>query len=141
MQKGFFKRIETVLNDLSAKLDRLLGNGVMDKILVDINRHQVGSIGLCDLMNEEAMDEPTRKEYLRNAEEVWRNPVFKKEITMLIRKQENFIACWAEDEKQVLVGRGTINGVSLIEERLRELHSEYEATKPVTESFDKHSVI
>ena len=46
------------------------------KDLTDLNRHELGSISLEDIVDVSVLDGAKRKEYLANAEQIWNNPVF-----------------------------------------------------------------
>lgn len=110
----FFKTISEKLEVLKIK--------PVSPTIVDLNRHQLGSIDLTDILDGDALLGEERKEYLRNAELLWVNPVFQHETKKIIRKQLEFIGIQAPDLEAILVGRGTINGVDLLRERVEKLH-------------------
>ena len=58
----------------------------------------------------------------------------------MIDQQVYFLAERAGDG-QWAFGRGTINGMRLIQERFRALHSEHEEQKKPAEPFDPYAVI
>ena len=114
------------------------------KKLTELNRHQLGTIDLSDAVSVDKMSSSERRTYLEQAEMVFANPVFKKEIATLMQAQIEFVACSSADREQDLVGRGTINGLSLLSERFNELHSQFKdmttPEKPLTEE-ERMSVV
>jgi hypothetical protein len=114
--------------------------GTKKKTVVEFNRHQIGSISLTDIDYIDSLSVSDRRNYLQQAENIWTNPVFQNEIKTIIQKQLEFIGMESKDYNQILIGRGTINGVSLLQERLETLHSEYiQGIKP-PEKFDEFDV-
>jgi len=108
-----------------------------EKKITELMRHQIGSINLSDLIDISTLTLSERKKYLQDAETLWNNPVFKNEIKFIIQKQIEFIGMEARDILEVSVGRGTVNGATLLSERIQALHIEYiEDTKP-KEKFDE----
>lgn len=109
--------------------------------LLELMRHQVGSVNLMDLASLDTLIGDARKQYLRDAESLWANPVFHNEINRVIRRQLEFIGTEAESDRQADVGRGTINGVTLLRERIEVIHAEYKGgDNPVKEVFDQFEV-
>jgi hypothetical protein len=111
------------------------------KTIVDFNRHQIGCIDLLDLKNVEEMTESQRKSYIQDAEAVWNNPVFQNEILIMIQKQLEYMGMEASSIDEILVSRGTINGIDLFRMRFETYHNQHlEAIKPA-EDFDEFEVI
>ncbi len=108
--------------------------------LLELARHQVGSINLRDIVDADLLTGESKAQYLANAELVWVNPVFKNELYRIIRKQLEFIAMQSSDFDQTLVGRGTINGADLIRERFETLHIQYADRNKPKEKFDKFEI-
>lgn len=106
-------------------------------------RHALGSISLEEIkVLDEKMSKTERADYLRNAELVFKNPVFQNEIARIIREQEKFTAAMAETWEAVLVGRGTIHAAVLLEDRFAHLHLEYKAMiEPEDKDFDPHEIV
>jgi hypothetical protein len=112
-----------------------------NKTVVDLNRHQIGSIDLSDLIWVEKLSESDRKKYLQDAEMVWANPVFQNEILRMIQAQLEFIGMQALTWEQSLVGRGVINGLDLIKTQMENYHNQHlQAIRPA-EKFDKFEII
>lgn len=109
--------------------------------LTVLNRHELGSISLKDLINVSLLEGENRRVYLAKAEQIWMNSVFVNEIKVMIQAQLEFIAKECPEFAQMLVGRGTINGASILKERIQMLHVEYrELTKQKDEDFDPFAI-
>lgn len=90
------------------------------------NRHYLGSINTTD--GDEYLEtctESERREYETQASLIFNNSVFKREVKRLLALQANFIASESEDWEQTLMGRGTINGIGLFEDRFALLNSRH----------------
>ena len=111
------------------------------KDLTDLNRHELGSISLEDIIDVSILDGAKRKEYLANAEQIWNNPVFVNEIKIMIQAQLEFIGKECAEFAQTLVARGTINGASILREVIQAYHMEYrESTKQKDKDFDPFAI-
>lgn len=83
------------------------------------------------------------KEYASEAQNLLRSNVLKREIDEIIRNEVEYIAQKARNEQDMLLSRGTINGVSYLKERLEKIVFEYKA-KQMEETMsdeDKFSTI
>lgn len=105
----------------------------------ELLRHLLASIDLSDI-KEELSDEEFQNR-ATDAELFYKNH-FEKVIKILIQKQLEFMGQYAEDLEQFLVGRGTINGLSLIkewfEDQVQISLSRFEEKKPeLKEPFEK----
>lgn len=110
-------------------------------LLLDINRHVFGSINPGDVQKLESMGESERRAFVANVHLIFTNPSFKVVLTWLLEAQKDFIATQVPDWEGLLVGRGSVNGISLVAEYLEKLNNEYiESVKP-REDFDPHGVI
>lgn len=109
---------------------------------LELTRHQLGSINLDDLDDIEKMNPAERKAYLQDIELLWSNRAFQSETKKIMRLQLEFIACMATDMEQVAIGRGTINGIDLLRERVENLHLEYKDLSKLStdEDFDEFEV-
>jgi len=147
-----FKRWEEVIDKLEklltavSKLQRAVRKEMKsNEAIVEINRHQIGLIELSDVDTTKQMSDSERKIYLQKAESIWANDVFQKEVGNIIQKQMEFAVCQTSGQDQTYIARGTINGVSLLHERLEELHNEYqELSKPPQvpgKDFDRFKMI
>lgn len=111
------------------------------KRLTDLNRNQLGSISLDDIDIVDKLEGAKRHAYLAHAESLWRNPVFANEIKVMVQAQLEFIGKECSEFSHMLVGRGTINGASILRERIQTLHAEFaELTKSVDKEFDPFAV-
>jgi hypothetical protein len=79
-----------------------------------------------------------RKRYVADASIVYNSPVFKDIINEIQYDQLVFMGLQSDNDRQLMIGRGTINGADLIEERFAKLHAEHiqnlEDSKPIDES-------
>lgn len=126
----FFKRLfertnklKTRIRELEAELSRV-EKEKHDVAYFLANRHYLESIDLKDLDRIfDGMKEQEKKDYIARASEIWANPVFLQELRRIIGSQSVFVSSQCFNWEQVLVGRGTINGVGLVEDCFRRLHS------------------
>lgn len=91
-----------------------------------VNRHYLSSVKpgdadeyLTKLTNAE------RRQYEVDASLVYNNLVFQKEVKHLLALQVQFVANESSNWEQVLIGRGTVNGIGLIEDRFQLLNSRH----------------
>jgi len=110
-----------------------------DKDVVAMTRARVGSINF-DAVKVDELPPDERKELLASAYAIVKEPAFEYVINQLAREQVVVAATSAEERDDYLCSRFSINGISLVDELLRELSARHEAllTKP---DFDKESVI
>lgn len=102
-----------------------------------LNRRQLGSI---DGIEKEKMSSAERKEYVARSAVAYKDIVEGK-IAKFIKAQEDFIIYNAENEMQLIFGRATINGLSILKEDFENDLLEDQDNKTPQESFDKHKVI
>jgi len=107
--------------------------------LTQLNNNQLGLISVKDLDELESMAPDKRKAYVGRIAAVW--DLIEKELENAIRLQVDYAIRQAKSWEDVLVARGSINGLAVILERFSKLNQEhFENTKP-KEKFDKHEVI
>lgn len=108
-----------------------------------VNRHYLSSIKPDDLDEYLIkLNESERREYEAEASTIFNNPVFKREIKYLLGQQVLFISNESGNWEQVLLGRGTINGIGLIEDRFNLLNSRHlENIGPSKEAVDKFGLL
>lgn len=95
-------------------------------IILQVNQHYLASIKPSDLDEYlETLTEQEKKEYEVNASLVYSNPVFLKEMKHLLASQTLFIANQSANWEQNLIGRGTINGIGLVEDRFKLLNARH----------------
>lgn len=113
--------------------------------IVEINREQLGLLNLKDIRHLESMEEAEKRSYIGSAEAIYSSPVFKNELAILMQKQLEFSIQFSPNYEADLISRGSINGVSLVEERFKELHLYFMAQVPKPkgeeEDFDPNSVV
>lgn len=91
-----------------------------------VNRHYLQSINIEDLDEYlTSMSESERKEYEAEASLIFTNKAFQREIKHLLGEQALFIANQSGNWEQVILGRGTVNGVGLIDDRFKLLYSRH----------------
>ena len=94
-----------------------------------------------DLIKEVRDLEPSeRKAHVADISKVHETKAFHRELESMADQQVYFLAERALDSKQLSFGRGTINGIRLVQERFQALHSEHEEYKKPKEEFDPHEV-
>lgn len=109
-------------------------NYVFRKSAMLLNRNQLGSIDLSDVK----LSESNIRE--RNASIITSFKYLKQIINDLKKAQLEFLGNQCENENQLLFGRGSTNGISLVLEELEKCKSQYEEdTKPV-EEFNKTKI-
>ena len=109
-----------------------------DKSL-ELLRHQLGSIDLSDVQEEEEMSESERAEYCSIISAVF--PRLEKDIKRLLYEQLLYGSNQAETWERVVFARGTFNGMDLLMEHWRKAHIEHTAKTLPQEQFDKSSPI
>jgi hypothetical protein len=67
-----------------------------------------------------------RKQYAAAASLVYNSQPFKDIVTEIQYDQLVFMGLQSENDRQLMIGRGTINGADLIEQRMRELDAEHQ---------------
>jgi len=106
------------------------------------NRYYLQSINPEDIDEYlNGLSEQDRKEYEAEASIIFNSRVFKREIKYLLAQQALYVASQVKDWEKSLVGRGTINGIGLVEDRFRILNSRHQENIKPKESFDKYGLI
>lgn len=82
-------------------------------------------------------DEPTKKAMISELSMIYSTTVFKRMIEYHINSQGNFTVRVADGEQQILAGRMTINGVSLIYQDVLAGYEAYQESRKPEEDFDK----
>jgi hypothetical protein len=105
--------------------------------ITENTRHVLGSINLSDVVDINSFTPADKLNYLKVAEGVYQNEVFQNELKMMVQAQLEFIGLNAANYDEVIMGRGTMNGCTLMLERFSILHNEYrQAIKPEDKDFD-----
>jgi hypothetical protein len=108
------------------------------KNIIETTRHCLGSINLSDMVVVDSLTPTDRLNYLKDAEGVFQNQVFQNELKMMVQAQLEFIGLNAANYEEVIMGRGTMNGIDLMLERFSALHNEYrQAIKPEDKNFNE----
>jgi hypothetical protein len=132
---NFFRRLFNIqkvqdlefrLENLKKEMERKLAKAEAEKNDIGYflaNRYYLSSVGPEHLDNVfNSMTERAKKDYVARASEIWANPIFREEIKRMEGSQSLFVSSECQNWEQSLVGRGTINGVGLVEDRFRRLH-------------------
>ena len=104
---------------------------VADQASIQLLRHQLGSIDLSDLKDKvvdeaKVMSEAERRDYCAAIFAVW--PRLEKDLKEFLHTQLMFISNNAESWDQVMIARGTFNGLDLVFQHWKSAVSEYEAS-------------
>ena len=124
---------------LQSKLDSLYKSFDTDDVA--LLRYLLGSINLEDVRKKESEMAPDdRKAYVTRLASNW--DLIEKIIKKLLVAQEEYMSRGGEayngDEvKQIVFGRGTINGLFLVHEILKEAFDEFIGTIKPPEPYDK----
>lgn len=103
-----------------------------------LNREQLGSISLNEMRDKDLSENEIKE---RNAKISSDFKILEQTIKILLIAQEEFMANQCENEKQLLFGRGTVNGLSLLLDEFQSFKGQHdELTKP-KEGFNKHKII
>jgi uncharacterized protein (UPF0305 family) len=106
--------------------------------ITENTRHVLGSINLSDVVDINSFTPADKLNYLKEAEGVYQNEVFQNELKVMVQTQLEFIGLNAKNYDEVIMGRGTMNGIDLMLERFSALHNEYiQAIKPEDTNFDR----
>lgn len=99
--------------------------GITKDDVFEINNHYLKKINWTNVNHPmDDMLQADKMEYLRQAGEVYRNPVFRQELEWLFREQIIFVSTKAQNRDQSLIGRGTINGIGLVDDRFKKLNND-----------------
>lgn len=79
----------------------------------------------------EEMNENEQKRLCANAHSLFQNPALKTVLSYLMRLQERYTTCEAGAWDSVLLGRGTVNGLSLALEEFEKLSLIHEETQKI----------
>ena len=112
-------------------------NYLFHKSVLLLNRNQLGSIDLKDVRDKELTENEIKE---RNAKISSDFKIIENTIKKLLIAQEEFMANQCENESQLLFGRGTVNGLSILLEEFQSYKGQHdEITKP-KESYNPNKV-
>lgn len=134
--KGSKNKKEEIIKDPIYKVNHILD---------DLKKNQVVLMNLLNVLDLdeylEKLTEQEKKDYEAEASMIYNNKVFRKELKYLFGQQALYVATQSDNWDRTLVGRGSVNGIALVEERFKTLDSRYkDRIKPV-EEFDKHGLM
>ena len=109
-----------------------------DKSL-ELLRKELGSINLSETEEDKEMSESDRKEYVAAISAVF--PRLEKDIKRLLYEQLMFTSNRAETWEQVILGRGTFNGMDILLNHWKTAHLEHTAKSQPKEEVDDHKVL
>lgn len=105
---------------------------------VQLIRQQLSSIDLSGVRDLRPLTEEDRKVY--NGRVAAFYPDIERDLKKFLIAQEEYIARVADNEKQLMFARGTINGIMLILEHYQQVFEEYKAQVKPEEPFDKNKL-
>ena len=106
---------------------------------IALQRNLLGSIDLSDIEDDKELSEADRRAYCAAIFAIY--PRLEKDLRNFLHKQLIFSSMEARNWDQVIFGRGTFNGISLLLELWEKAAKEHEANSKPEEDFDKHSPI
>jgi len=92
---------------------------------LELLRHELASIDLSDVQEEEEMPETERIAYCAAIFAVF--PRLEKDIKEMLHEQLMFVCNEASNWEQVVFGRGTFNGMDLLLEKWKKASAEYQS--------------
>ncbi|MEK6830172.1 MAG: hypothetical protein AABY15_08715 [Nanoarchaeota archaeon] len=98
----------------------------MEKELLEQNRKIIQLIDVGKLESFEQMTEMEKREYAASASELFNNKILLDILRWLAKSQLEFVFKESQNWEQVLMGRGNINGIGLVFERLQFLQGVYQ---------------
>ena len=134
--KDWFRTREVEFDILNKKLDLLNISRTSSSSM--LMRHLLGSIDLSDV-NLDELEPDERKKYCATISAVF--PTLEKDIKKFLYEQLMFQALEAKTWEEVLVGRGTFNGMDLLLEHWKKAHEEHIGNSLPKEKFDKYKVV
>ncbi len=124
---GFLKWFKEIANKIDS-IQSIVTKIAQDKLIKEIDsqslivlRHSLGSIDKSDYKDE--MTEQERKDFVAIISSV--NKPLTKLIDDILSIQKNFALQECDNWEQIIFSRGTINGLSLVSEKLKEYTSEH----------------
>lgn len=116
-----------------------------EKISVEIPCHKYWpehfvAVKRNDLEDIRNMDESEKKAHVADIAEIYNKKAFGKELESLVSQQVYFIAERALGQNQLDFGRGTINGIRLVQERFGDLHAEHAERSKPDEPFNPYEL-
>lgn len=106
---------------------------------LELMRHLLGSIDLSDVEEDKEMTEAERKDYCANIAAVW--PTLEKDIKKFLYAQLMFVSNNAGNWEQVLFGRGTFNGLDILQEHWKKAFAEHLENSRGQEDFDENNPV
>jgi hypothetical protein len=92
---------------------------------LNLTRHALGSISTEDIVYMEKLDQEELLNHEAEMATIVHNNAFKREIAAMKYTQIMWMAKEADGDRQHLFGKGTLNGISLVEEGFRTLASRH----------------
>lgn len=139
--KNFFDPRKDLFLRCLERLEEIAGEIAKEKKApepsITLLRHQLGSIDLSDVKEDEEMTEAERREYCAAIFAVF--PRLEKDIKKFLYQQLMFSSNNATTWEQVIFGRGTFNGIDLLLDHWQKAQAEH--IPAPKENFDVHSPI
>lgn len=106
---------------------------------IELLRHLLGSIDLSDVEDIKELSEEEKRAHIDIIGAAF--PYIEKDIKKFLYEQLMFSSNQAMDWDQVLVGRGTFNGMDLLLEHWKKDRVEYLAKAQPKDQFDEHNPV
>jgi hypothetical protein len=109
--------------------------------LLKVTRQHLLGVTPQDVDIFEGKEEGTKRSLLKQAFDISENEVFKLVIRRLLESQAKYIAEQSANWDDVLVARGTLNGIRIVEETFEEIRGHYEDLAKPTKPVNKYDII
>lgn len=106
---------------------------------IELQRHLLGSIDLSDVEDAKELSEEEKRARVDIIGAAF--PFIERDIKKFLYEQLMFSSNQALDWEQVLVGRGTFNGMDLLLEHWKKDRVEFLAKATPKEEFDEHNPV
>lgn len=132
-----YKKIKNKYKEDSAikELRKIKNSDIRDLIRGEYNL----VTGTTKYFNDMTMDE--RKEFLDDINRLHKSNALNSLITWIKQDQLVFTTCQAKDYESVILGRGTINGLLLLTEQIKNYNQMFEDSKNNEKEFNKFDLI
>lgn len=87
------------------------------------------------------MEESERKGHEAEISKIFETKAFNRELESMADQQVYYLAGEARNELELAFGRGTINGIRLIQEHFGELDARHKERSKPEESFDPYDIL
>ena len=136
------KNLDEMLQKLKSEKDDLVRKQPSPMTAYDLSRADLillrgylKSIDLREIRDEKEMSSEERKGYVARISSNW--DIVEKVLKRLIVAQEEYIARAVENQDQLMFARGTVNGLMIVHEEMKEKFDEHMANIRPQAEFDR----